>query len=75
MKKRENLEDPAVSLGTKMPNDRNVSHYLIIGWKMVNCKLSPCWTTIEEVSKALGELQVPKGCSSARCRGKRADLP
>ena len=47
----------AVPLGTKMPNDRNVAHCHVICWKMINGKWSPCWTTIEEVSKALGELK------------------
>ncbi len=30
---------------------------MLWGWKMVNGKLAPRWTTIEEVSKVLSELK------------------
>eukprot|EP00794_Sanderia_malayensis_P001903 gene1903-2161_t len=48
------------------------------GWKKIEGKFSPRWTTIEEVSKVLRELKhykCKKGCSSGRCLCKRADLP
>ena len=41
-----------------MPNDRrNVAHCHVICRKKINGKLSPCWTTIEEVLKVLDELK------------------
>ena len=40
-----------------MPSDRRNVVHCHVCWEMINGKLSPCWRTIEEVSKALDELK------------------